>query len=152
MSLLSPPVPSLFQFRLKTCPDITVEGMKGMRGILGHSHLRTVSSGVRRPLPDLQRELSEETNGWSAVIFFFTVLFTHSSRHTQWEKYRAYTCQDRRKAQQSSSATVIDTILSGKIEIYEDLPQSKVNGMTRYHTSRISRVKQYDEVACWWWG
>ena len=41
---LSPPVPSLPQFRLETCPDITVEGMTGMRGIPGHSHLGTVSS------------------------------------------------------------------------------------------------------------
>ena len=29
---------------LKTCPDITVEGMTGMEGISGHSLLRTVSS------------------------------------------------------------------------------------------------------------
>lgn len=38
------PDPSLSQFRLKACPDTTVEGMTGMRGILGHSHLGTVSS------------------------------------------------------------------------------------------------------------
>lgn len=40
----SPSSQSLFQFRLKTCPDITAESMSGMRGIPGHSHLRTVSS------------------------------------------------------------------------------------------------------------
>ncbi|MEQ2220532.1 hypothetical protein ILYODFUR_006450 [Ilyodon furcidens] len=39
---------SLLQQSLKTCPDITVEGMVGMRGIRGHSHLGTVSSERKR--------------------------------------------------------------------------------------------------------